>query len=206
MKLVVGLGNPGRKYEQTRHNVGWWVVDHLADVWRFDSWRRDGDSLIADGRRGSTRVRLLKPQTFMNLSGAALRPYRRRETWSAATDLLVIVDEVALPLGSYRLRAQGSAGGHNGLKSIEAALASPEYARLRIGIRPTQDQREIGDLADFVLDGFGKAEREVVTALYPDLTALVEMWVAEGALAAMNAFNRRETGDGREDTGGGERG
>jgi PTH1 family peptidyl-tRNA hydrolase len=191
VKLVVGLGNPGRRYEQTRHNVGWWVLDHLADVWRFDAWRRDGDSLIADGRRGTTRVRLLKPQTFVNLSGAALRPYLRRETWSAATDLLVIVDEVALPLGTYRLRARGSAGGHNGLKSIEASVGSQEYARLRIGIRPTQEQREIGDLADFVLDGFGKAERETVVSLFPDFTALVEMWVAEGALPAMNVFNRK---------------
>jgi PTH1 family peptidyl-tRNA hydrolase len=190
VKLLVGLGNPGRRYEQTRHNVGWWVVDHLADVWRFDPWRRDGDALVCDGRSGETRVRLLKPQTYMNLSGAALRPYLRRETWSAATDLLVILDEVALPLGRYRLRARGSAGGHNGLKSIEAAVGGQEYARLRVGIHPVEEQREVGDLSDFVLDAFGKREREVIAGLLPELTALAELWIAQGALSAMNAFNR----------------
>ena len=197
MKLVVGLGNPGKKYEQTRHNVGWWVVDHLADVWHFDAWRRDGDSLIADGRRRGQRLRLLKPQTFMNLSGAALRPYLRRETWSAASDLLVVVDDVALPLGTLRIRASGSAGGHNGLKSVEAAVGSQSYARLRIGIRPADEQREVGELSDFVLDRFGKAERDVVLSLYPNLTGLVEMWSADGVVAAMNGgVKRRETGEG----------
>lgn len=191
MKLVVGLGNPGRKYEHTRHNVGWWVIDHLADVWHFDPWRKDGDALVADGRRGTHRMRLMKPQTYMNLSGAALRPYLRRETFSAATDLLVVVDEVALPLGRYRLRASGSAGGHNGLKSIEGAVGNQEYARLRIGIQPAQPEREIGVLSDFVLDTFGKAERATVLGLLPELTSLVDLWAADGVLAAMNAFNRK---------------
>ncbi len=191
MKLVVGLGNPGKRYERTRHNVGWWVIDHLADVWRFDSWRRDGDALIADGRRGPARVRLLKPQTYMNLSGAVLRPYLRRETWSAAADLLVVVDEVALPVGRFRLRARGSAGGHNGLKSIEGAIGSQEYARLRLGVGPIREQQERGDLSDYVLDRFGKEETAIVTALLPTMEELVDRWIAEGALAAMNAFNRR---------------
>ncbi|MBC7893951.1 MAG: aminoacyl-tRNA hydrolase [Cytophagaceae bacterium] len=190
MKLVIGLGNPGKKYEHTRHNVGWWVIDHLADVWHFDPWRKDGDALVSDGRRGVHRVRLVKPQTYMNLSGAALRPYLRRETWSAATDLLVVVDEVALPLGRYRLRASGSAGGHNGLKSIEGAVGGQDYARLRVGIRPAEEERDVGVLSDFVLDKFGKAERETVLALLPDLASLIEMWSADGVLATMNAFNR----------------
>lgn len=193
MKLVVGLGNPGKKYEHTRHNVGWWVIDHLADVWHCDPWRKDGEALVADGRRGVHRVRLVKPQTYMNLSGAVLRPYLRRETWSATSDLLIVVDEVALPLGRYRLRANGSAGGHNGLKSIEAAVGGQAYARLRIGIRPADDARDVGVLSDFVLDKFGKAERETVLGLLPELTALVEMWSADGVLAAMNAFNRKST-------------
>jgi PTH1 family peptidyl-tRNA hydrolase len=188
VKLVVGLGNPGKRYERTRHNVGWWVVDHLADVWRFDPWRKDADTVVADGRRGTTRVRLVKPQTYMNLSGAALRAYLRRETWSATTDLLVVVDEVALPVGRFRLRARGSAGGHNGLKSIEAAVGSQEYARLRIGIQPEHD---VGDLSDFVLDRFGKGDAATISDLMPTLEALVDAWVREGALAAMNAFNRK---------------
>lgn len=118
MKLIVGLGNPGREYERTRHNVGWWVVNHLADVWHFGAWREDGQALTVSGRLGAAHVRLVKPLTFMNLSGAALVPYLRRATFDPAADLLVVVDDVALPVGRIRLRAQGSAGGHNGLKSI----------------------------------------------------------------------------------------
>ena len=192
MKLVVGLGNPGKEYENTRHNVGWWVVDHLADVWHFDSWRKDGESLVADGRRGTTRVRLIKPQTYMNLSGAVLRPYLRRETWSAATDLLIVVDEVALPIGRFRLRAKGSAGGHNGLKSIEAAVGSQEYARLRLGIRPAIEAHRIDGLSDFVLDRFGKADTAIVEELLPTMEQLIELWIHEGAEKAMNVFNRRQ--------------
>jgi PTH1 family peptidyl-tRNA hydrolase len=124
----------------------------------------------------------------MNLSGQVLRPYIKREGWSAANDLLVVVDEVALPLGRYRLRAQGSAGGHNGLKSVEAALGSREYARLRIGIGPDDDY---GELSNFVLSRFGKAERAVVDELMPKLADAVEIWIRDGIVAAMNAHNRR---------------
>jgi PTH1 family peptidyl-tRNA hydrolase len=191
MKLIVGLGNPGKSYVDTRHNVGWWVIDHLAGVWRFAGWRKDQASLVSDGRVLNQRVRLVKPQTYMNLSGGVMRPYLRRETWSAAKDLLVIVDDVALPVGRFRLRAQGSAGGHNGLKSIEAAVGSQEYARLRIGVGPPSDRERKGDLADYVLNRMGKREREDIEALFPDLAALTECWLAEGAEKAMSRFNRR---------------
>ena len=190
MKVVVGLGNPGPDYERTRHNVGWWVVDHLADVWRFEGWKKDRDSRVASGSVSDRRVRLLKPQTYMNLSGAALRPYLRREGFSYMKDLLVIVDEVALPIGSFRIRAGGSAGGHNGLKSVEGALGSQEYARLRIGVGPEDPDRRRGDLADYVLSEFGKRESQTVRALLPTLTELVEVWLAEGTHKAMNRFNR----------------
>ena len=197
MKLIVGLGNPGRKYEDTRHNVGWWVIDHLAGVWRFDGWRKDQNALVADGRVGGQRVRLLKPQTYMNLSGGILRPYVRRESWSAEKDLLVIVDEVALPVGRYRLRARGSAGGHNGLKSVEGALGGQEYSRLRVGVGPPGDRERKGDLADYVLDRAGKRERADVEALFPDLIALTEAWIRDGVEIAMNRFNRKaDVGDG----------
>jgi PTH1 family peptidyl-tRNA hydrolase len=190
MKLIVGLGNPGREYERTRHNVGWWVLDHLADVWRFEGWKRDGKGVAATARIDGVLVRLLKPQTFMNLSGAALKPYARRPFWSAAGDLLVVVDEVALPLGAFRLRARGSAGGHNGLKSIEQQLGTQEYARLRIGIAP-EDRRRMGeDPADFVLGAAGKAEREAVQSLFPDLRDAAETWVRDGIDRAMNAHNQ----------------
>ncbi len=95
MKLIVGLGNPGREYALTRHNVGWWLVDHLAEHWHFDGWRKDNDAQVSNGMVGNVKVRLMKPQTFMNLSGDALRPYTRRPFWAPATDLLVISDEVS---------------------------------------------------------------------------------------------------------------
>jgi PTH1 family peptidyl-tRNA hydrolase len=177
VKLIVGLGNPGRRYERTRHNVGWWVVDHLADVWHFGSWREDLNALTAGGRLGTTLVRLLKPTTFMNLSGEALVRFLKRPSFVPAQDLLVIVDDVALPLGTVRFRARGSSGGHNGLKSIEAALGSPGYARLRVGILPDDPARVGVDLADFVLAPFAAAEREIVLEQLPRATEIVEQWL-----------------------------
>jgi PTH1 family peptidyl-tRNA hydrolase len=191
VKVVVGLGNPGRKYEGTRHNVGWWALDHLADVWHFDGWQLVGDAMVAEGRVADERVRLLKPQTFMNLSGAALRPYLRRLEFTGLQDLLVLVDEVAIPLGTMRLRSAGSAGGHNGLKSIEATLGTPAYARLRIGIAPLDATRQVGDLADFVLDDFAPDEREVVNGLLPRIADAVDCWAREGIQKAMNVHNRK---------------
>ena len=191
MKVIVGLGNPGNDYENTRHNVGWWLIDHLADVWHFDGWRKDGNARVASGRVRGQNVRLVKPQTYMNLSGAALRPYLRRESWSPAADLLIVVDEVALPVGSMRIRANGSAGGHNGLKSVEGAVGSQEYARLRIGVGPPPGRERRGDLADYVLDRFGKSEAAEIRELLPRLTDAVETWLTDGAEVAMNRFNRR---------------
>jgi PTH1 family peptidyl-tRNA hydrolase len=191
LKVIVGLGNPGREYAATRHNVGWWLIDHLADVWHFDGWKKDGQSHVANGSVGGTRVRLLKPQTFMNLSGQALKNYVRRPFWSAAKDLLVVVDEVQLPVGRFRIRARGSAGGHNGLKSVEQALDSQDYARLRIGVGPSEERKGVyNDLADFVLAPFARDEREDVLALLPPLTATVETWLHEGVAKAMNLHNR----------------
>lgn len=191
MKLIVGLGNPGRRYEETRHNVGWWALDHLADVWHFEGWRAEGDALLAEGRVGEDRVRLVKPQTYMNLSGVALRPYLRRLEWSGLQDLLVVVDEVAIPLGTFRLRATGSAGGHNGLKSIESTLGTRDYARLRIGIAPLDPARQVGDLADFVLEAFEAEEAKVVRDLLPRIGDAVACWAREGIQPAMNAYNRK---------------
>jgi len=189
MKIVLGLGNPGPEYERTRHNVGWWVVDHLADVWHFGGWKRDGDSRVASGTVGGQRVRLVKPQTYMNLSGRVLTPFKRRESWSYIRDLLVVSDEVALPVGTFRVRGGGSAGGHNGLKSIEGALGSQEYARLRIGVGPEDPSRR-GDLSDYVLSDFGKRDETLVRENFDTLTQLVETWLAEGPQVAMNKFNR----------------
>jgi PTH1 family peptidyl-tRNA hydrolase len=194
VKVIVGLGNPGKEYERTRHNVGWWVVDHLADVWHFDGWRRDGDARVANGQVAGQKVRLVKPQTYMNLSGSVLRPYMRRAGWSPQRDLMVIVDEVALPLGSYRFRGNGSAGGHNGLKSVEGALGHQDYARLRIGIAPPPGRRR-GDLSDYVLSEFGKSDAAVVKELMPTLEQALEQWLAEGIVPVMNRFNRKGQGE-----------
>jgi len=192
LKVILGLGNPGRQYEATRHNVGWWLVDHLADVWRFDGWKRDGESLVTTATVHGARVRLIKPLTYMNLSGNVLRAFLRRPFWTPPKDLLVVVDEVALPVGRYRLRARGSAGGHNGLRSVEAAIGNQEYPRLRIGVGPSEERKGIyKDLADFVLAPFARDEREDVIALMPTLENAVELWMREGIERAMNAHNRR---------------
>lgn len=191
MKVIVGLGNPGREYERTRHNVGWWVLDHLADVWHFDGWKRDGEAMVSNATVGGARVRLIKPHTYMNLSGNVLKNYLKRPLWAASKDLLVIVDDVAIPVGTFRLRARGSAGGHNGLRSIERALGNQEYARMRIGVGPSEERRDIyHDLADFVLAPFARDEREDILDLIPKVGAAVETWLREGIDRAMNAHNR----------------
>jgi len=190
LKVILGLGNPGRSYEATRHNVGWWVLDHLADVWRFNGWKRDGEAVVSTAIVDNARVRLVKPQTFMNLSGQVLRNYTRRPFWSAANELLVVVDDVALPVGRFRLRSRGSAGGHNGLRSVEAALGNQEYARLRIGVGPSEERRNVySNLADFVLAPFARDERDEIIGLMPKLEAAVESWRRDGIESAMNTHN-----------------
>lgn len=191
MKVILGLGNPGREYALTRHNVGWWLIDHLADVWHFDRSRKDGESEISDGLVGGVKVRLMKPLTYMNLSGNVLKNYMRRPFWAPARDLLVVVDEVQIPVGRFRIRARGSAGGHNGLKSVQQAVGSLEYPRLRIGVGPAEERKGVfPNLADFVLAPFSRGEREDVLSLMPQLTATVETWLRDGVEKAMNLHNR----------------
>ena len=199
MKVILGLGNPGRQYEATRHNVGWWVLDHLADVWHFDGWKRDGEAMVSTASVAGSRVRLIKPHTYMNLSGTILKNYLRRPFWTPPKDLLVIVDDVALPVGRFRIRARGSAGGHNGLRSVETALGNQEYARLRIGVGPSEERKNVyTNLADFVLAPFARDEREDILALMPKLNAAVETWLREGTERAMNAHNKAGDGPANE--------
>jgi PTH1 family peptidyl-tRNA hydrolase len=188
VKVIVGLGNPGREYSGTRHNVGWWVIDHLADVWHFDGWKKDGEAHVTTGTLHGKRVRLVKPQTYMNLSGNVLVRYARRPFWSAAQDLLVISDEVQLPVGRFRFRAKGSAGGHNGLKSVEGQLGTQEYSRLRVGVGPAEEDRKVAVLKDYVLGNFGKAEGATVRELLPTFVDALELWITEGILPVMNRF------------------
>ena len=189
MKVIVGLGNPGREYAATRHNVGWWLIDHLADVWHFDGWKKDGEAHVANGLVGGVKVRLVKPQTYMNLSGAVLVQYARRPFWSAAIDLLVLVDEVAIPVGAWRVRAEGGAGGHNGLKSVQQALGTQQYARLRIGVGDPE-RAPGGPLSDFVLGAVGKADAGVIRELMPVMAEAVEAWVTTGIKGALDIQSR----------------
>jgi PTH1 family peptidyl-tRNA hydrolase len=187
VKVVLGLGNPGPEHDDTRHNVGWWVVDRLAYDWDFGPFKRDRRALVSDGEVGGTEVRLMKPTTFMNRSGLAMRSLRAMDSFDLARDLLVIVDDAALDVGRVRFRPEGGAGGHNGLKSISGALQSNDFARLRIGVgqKPPAE-----DLADWVLSPMPAEDEDVVVALLPELTQAVEVWIAEGVEAAMNRFNR----------------
>lgn len=187
MKVVMGLGNPGPEYDANRHNVGWWVVDRLAYDWGFDAFRRDGRVLVTEGNVGDATVRLVKPTTYMNRSGLAVGPLAAIEGFDPSRDLLVVVDDATLDVGRVRFRPDGSAGGHNGLKSVSGALQSTGFARLRIGVgtRP-----EGVDLSDWVLSSMPDEDEEVVVELLPQLTEAVAVWVAEGVEAAMNRFNR----------------
>jgi PTH1 family peptidyl-tRNA hydrolase len=190
MKLIAGLGNPGRQYAGTRHNVGFEVLDELARRHGLSFESAPADALMAKWRTPDVPggVILAKPLTFMNRSGfavAELARYYRLEPH----DVLVIVDEVALELGRLRARARGSAGGHNGLKSVAEQLGTDEYPRLRIGVG-RGDQRR--DLADHVLARFEADERAVVDETVTRAADAVEMFVASGIAPVMNAFNRKD--------------
>ena len=191
MKVILGLGNPGKEYEHTRHNVGWWLIDHLAERWQFDGWKKDGQAKVAQGHLTGVKetVRLVKPQTYMNLSGGVLVQYARRPFWAAANDLLVVVDDVAIPSGTWRVRAEGGAGGHNGLKSIDQALGTQKYARLRIGVGDPE-RAPGGPLKDYVLGGVGKRDGEAIRALFPVITDAIEAWVRDGIKGALDVQSR----------------
>ena len=191
MKVILGLGNPGKEYEHTRHNVGWWLIDHVAERWGFDGWKKDGQSKVVQGHLTGVRetVRLVKPQTYMNLSGGVLVQYARRPFWAAANDLLVLVDDAAIPVGTWRLRAEGGAGGHNGLKSIQQSLGTQQYARLRIGVGDP-DRPPGGPMNDFVLGALGKRDAVAVRELFPTITEAIEAWARGGIKPALDVQSR----------------
>jgi PTH1 family peptidyl-tRNA hydrolase len=177
MKVICGLGNPGAEYQDTRHNVGWWLLDLLQRDWHFANFRRDGNAVATEGRFEDQDVLLIKPLTYMNRSGAAVGRLLLEPEFKPAEDLLIVVDDVALPVGRARIRAQGSAGGHNGLKSVEATLRSQAYARLRIGVGA---QPEGVDLADWVLGSFAAEEADTVRAMLPTLADVTGTWLRAG--------------------------
>jgi peptidyl-tRNA hydrolase, PTH1 family len=184
----VGLGNPGPEYEDTRHNAGFRLADHLAARWRMGQFRRGDRAREAQGTWQDLPVRVLKPQTYMNRSGAAVAPLRSLPEFDPSQHLLILVDDVALPVGRFRLRGAGSAGGHNGLKSIEGMLQRQDYARLRIGVGPPPPG--LDDLADFVLDEFTQEERGVISELLDPMSEAVESWLENGIEIAMTRSNR----------------
>jgi len=187
MKAVLGLGNPGPDYDATRHNVGWWVVDRLTYDWGFGPFRREGRALVSEGIVDGEEVRLVKPTTFMNRSGQALRSLRDVDGFDPSEDLLVVVDDASMDVGRVRFRPAGGPGGHNGLKSIAGALRSDRYARLRIGVGRKPEGVE---LSDWVLSPMPDDDEEVVVTLLPELAEAVRVWMSEGVEAAMNRFNR----------------
>jgi peptidyl-tRNA hydrolase, PTH1 family len=164
------------------------LADHLAARWRLGPFKRGERARQVHGTWDGREVVVLKPQTYMNRSGAALAPLRALSGFDPATNLLVLSDDVALPVGRFRLRGAGSAGGHNGLKSIEAALQRQDYPRLRIGVGPLPAGPD--DLADFVLSPLEPEEQRVIEDLLDPMAEAVECWIAEGIELAMSRFNR----------------
>ncbi|HZE94638.1 MAG TPA: aminoacyl-tRNA hydrolase [Gemmatimonadales bacterium] len=169
------MGNPGPEYAATRHNAGFLLADAVAEHWHLPPFRRAERARATEGTVAGVPVRLLKPTTFMNRSGAALASLRADPTFTPARDLLILVDDFQIPLGTFRLRTEGSAGGHNGLKSIEGALQSQQYARLRIGVGPLPEGT--GDWADYVLNPFEDAEIEQVQSSMPQMIDAVDQWL-----------------------------
>ena len=206
MKIVVGLGNPGRQYAGTRHNVGFDVIDYLAKGPGVGSFRSAFQSDVAEATEGGEKMLLVKPQTFMNLSGRAVRAILDFYKLTP-TDLLVVCDDYNLPLGKLRVRAKGSAGGQNGLRNIQDQLGTDEYPRLRIGI----GQPAPGEAVDFVLTRFKPGERTAVEDAIANAANGVLLWVRQGLAACMNRVNgpepgsekkerKKETGDKSQET------
>ena len=189
MFLIVGLGNPGAQYARTRHNAGWLVVDELARRHDIHLVKKNADTKLGLGRSGEHSIGLVKPQTFMNDSGrsvAALKHFYRLEL----NQIMVISDDLNLPLGRLRLRGGGSDGGHNGLKSIAQSLGSRDYARLRFGVgEPPQEERARSGTAGFVLRPFGADEWPVVEEIVERAADAVEAWLENGLQNAMGRFN-----------------
>jgi peptidyl-tRNA hydrolase, PTH1 family len=185
--LIVGLGNPGREYERTRHNAGFMVVERLSQVWKLDwTMERKFSSRMTRLDRDGRRVWLCQPQTYMNLSGEAVGAFAAFRK-IAVPQVLVVVDDADLPLGQIRMRPRGTSGGHHGLESIEQHLATTEYARQRVGIgRQDSSARQI---AGHVLGQFGTAEAPLLEKILETACAQVECWLSDGVAVAMNRFN-----------------
>lgn len=195
MKLIVGLGNPGLEYERTRHNVGFVVLDRLARRHAPGAIARSKfQGAVVEAAIADEKVILLKPLTFMNRSGQSVVDAIAFYKLDVLHDLLVIVDDLALPCGAIRVRGEGSAGGHNGLADVERKLATRTYARIRIGI----DERGQVPQKDYVLGRFRPEQEPLVESAIEDAVHAAETWCREGLTRAMNFFNRKTSAEGLE--------
>jgi PTH1 family peptidyl-tRNA hydrolase len=188
--LIVGLGNPGKEYEWTRHNLGFMLIDKLGSEAGVKVSRRECQSLVARAVVEGQVVKLVKPQTYMNLTGEAIACLMAKDDLvEPGENLIVISDDLALPFGKIRIRARGSAGGHNGLKSIISAVGSNEFTRLRIGIQP---EHPISDSKRFVLDSFSNATRPEVEKIIERSAEALRAILKDGVLKAMTEYNSNE--------------
>jgi len=188
MKLIVGLGNPGREYEMTRHNLGFMLIDRLNSQAGERRFRSESSAKIVEVVLADQRVLLVKPQTYMNLSGNAVRPLLVRYGDGEISNLVVASDDVALPLGMIRVRPRGSAGGQKGLKSIIERLGSQEFARVRLGVKP---DHPLSDLSNFVLSPVRNRDREQLAETLERAADAVIVILTEGVERAMARFNER---------------
>lgn len=187
MKVIVGLGNPGRRYANTRHNVGFWVIDCLSDQWRIPVKKEKWKSEVGEGQINGENVLLVKPQTYMNRSGESVQEICR--FFQLDLDhLLVIYDDLDLPVGRIRLRAKGSSGGHNGMKSIFAHLKTEKIKRIKIGIGHPEGN---ADIADYVLSPFPKQELPFIEEAVERSAQAVEDWLRFDFQHAMNQYNQK---------------
>jgi len=184
--LVVGLGNPGATYAETRHNVGFWVLERLVARWRATEGERRSEYRSWNARVGDADVALLEPRTFMNRSGDAVVAWREAHGLES-TELLVAADDVYLPVGHLRLRASGSSGGHRGLESVEQSLGTRDYVRLRIGVGAVA----AAELKEHVLEVPSALELEALGEAADAAAGAVESWLVDGIIVAMNRINRK---------------
>ena len=192
MKLIVGLGNPGIEYQFTPHNLGFLAVDRLAERWRLEVKNRHCQALTARTTVGDETVLLAKPETYMNLSGLAVRELVEEYEVAPEQDLIVIYDELDLPFGALRIRPRGGTAGHNGMESIVGALGTDQFLRVRLGIAP---DHKVGDGAGYVLSQFRRSQYKALDQILDTAAEAVEMILREGAAAAMNRFNRKPEKD-----------
>jgi PTH1 family peptidyl-tRNA hydrolase len=188
MKLIVGLGNPGADYERSRHNIGWMIVDAFARKFRIDVSKHEKDAMIGSGRVGGGAVMVAKPLTYMNLSGDAVRLLVNAYLDSPA-ELMVVYDDIDLPLGKLRIRPNGSSGTHNGMRSVVASLASEQFPRLRCGVRG-ENYGEAGRLRDYVLEDFTAEEMAAVERMIGRAVDALVLFCRGDLRRAMNEFNR----------------